>query len=187
MVPCVCICVSHNACHTILNEWQQLGNLKMDTRNVPVQKATALHETSTSYNHITSCLILVWNLCQEVPGDISLLLLHQNFFLCLELILLTRDVQRLGEIIPTCRLTSRCLPHSSLFVIHTQRENQLNLRYMVSPLFKKKKKHLWKKSSQSSIAWQCIFFCLCWEICHHTPTYYLEWEKRVDARTFSRL
>ncbi len=35
---CVCIWVSRNACHTILNEWQQLGNLKMVTRNVPVQK-----------------------------------------------------------------------------------------------------------------------------------------------------
>lgn len=33
-----------------------------------------------------------------------------------------------------------------------------------------------------------FFFCPCWEICHHTPTYYLELgKKRVDARSFSRL
>lgn len=69
---------------------------------------------------------------------------------------------------------------------HTERENQLNQAF--PPLTKKSPCE--KKEAESSIAWQCSFFCLCWEMCHrtpYTPTYYLEWEKRVDARTFSRL
>lgn len=79
-----------------------------------------------------------------------------------------------------------------MFVIHTQkkRETELNLRYMLFLLFrkkKKKKKALRGEEKKGAKADSAVFFCLCWEICHHTPTYYLEWEKRVDARRFSHL
>lgn len=173
MCVCVCICVSYNACHTILNEWQQLGHLKMVIRNVPVRKAAALHDTSMSHKHISPGSFLLLNVCHKVsdgiPSLVWLITVNASCLLCCRTKTLSLSgvsiadrgcVQRLGEVNLTCRLTYRCLPHSPLFVIRTQRENQRNLRYMLSLLLKKKKALMRKKKEPELNCLTVQFFLL---------------------------
>lgn len=160
------------------------GTLSVGTRNVLV--------TNTS---LCSFLISRYD-CQDLSDVISpfmwpaVMNASPLCFRAKKTFPLSQVAERVCMYRVTCRFSLISVSLTAFCLVFTHRErNQLNLRYMLYLLFKKKKKHLWrkKKRSQSSIAWQCSFFCLCWEICHHTPTYYLEWEKRVDARTFSRL
>lgn len=108
--------------------------------------------------------------------------------LCLKLILLTRDVQRLGGINLTCRLTYRCLPHSSLPVILTHARahtHRTNLTYMLSLLFKKKNTYEKKEPELNCLTVQ-FFLLVLGNLSSHSDLL-PGMGKRVDARTFSHL